>query len=285
MTSQSRVRRTWVPAALVPIVLSAVAACSGPAGVASHVTRSPAGTPVATLVATASPAALAAPAAPIGAAPRVTVTSSIADGPLTRAVEWTAQVAGSADMVIDRVEFLLDGEVAWIEHNPPYTFNDDGNVMMPWVLTPGSHELAINAVTSTGLTGSTQVTVTTDRPPVPAVLLDRKFARTMPAGGLMPAGDWHLRFGADGVILVDDPLGGGANEGFQAAEDGTLSLYGPANWVEAVARQGSFCDYAEGAVGMRWEIKGTELTLSAIARPDPCPDRAFLFVGTWRSEP
>ncbi len=67
----------------------------------------------------------------------------------------------------------------------------------------------------------------------------------------MPGGDWHLRFGVDGVVIVDDPEGGGANEGFQAAADGTLSLYGPANWVEAVARQGSFCDYAEGAVAMR----------------------------------
>jgi hypothetical protein len=188
-------------------------------------------------------------------------------------------------MVIDHVEFLLDGKVAWIEHNAPYTFNDDGNALMPWVLTPGSHELAVNVVTASGVAASAQVAVTTDRAPVPAALLDRKFVRTMPAGGQMPGGDWHLRFGVDGVVIVDDPEGGGANEGFRAAADGTMSLYGPANWVEPVARQGSFCDYAEGAVAMRWEVTGSELTLSSGDHPDPCPDRAFLFAGTWTVSP
>ncbi len=169
MTSQSRVRRTWAAIVAVPIVLTAVAACSG-SGAAGDATPSPGNSAVATSVATASPPATASPAAaatPSEAASPLIVTSSLADGPLTGAVDWTARVSGPTDVPIDHVEFLLDGKVAWIEHNPPYTFNDDGNVLMPWVLAPGTHQLAINAVTASGVAATTQIAVTTDRPPVP----------------------------------------------------------------------------------------------------------------------
>ena len=287
MTSPSRVRRTLVIAATVPIVLSAVAACSG-SGAAGDATPSPGTSAVATSVATASPLAKASPAAaatPSEAASPLTVISSLADGPLTRAVDWTARVSGPTDVAIDRVEFLLDGKVAWTEHNPPYTFNDDGNVLMPWVLTPGSHQLAINVVTASGVAATTQIAVTTDRAPVPAALLDRKFVRNVPANASGPAGDWHLRFGADGVIIVTDPWGGGVTEGFQAGADGTFSLYGPANWAASASLRGSLCDYAEGAVAMHWEVKGSELALSSDGQPDPCPDRASVFAGTWTVSP
>ena len=290
-TSQSRERRRWAIAATVPLILSAVAACSGSAGVASDAasapagtpvtTSAPAGTPVATLVETASPVASAAPT---GAAPQVTVTSSVADGPLTRPVEWIAQVAGPTDMVIDHVDFLLDGKVAWTEHNVPYTFNDDGQLLLPWVLTPGPHQLAVNVVTASGVVASAQAEVTTDRPPVPAALLDRKFVRTVPASESGPAGDWHLRFGADGVIIVDDPWGTGVSEGFHAAPDGTLSLFGPANWIEPADHEGYFCG-PDGVVGMHWKAKGSVLTLSSTDHPDPCPGRASVFAGTWTVSP
>ena len=195
MTSPSRVRRTWASVVAIPIVLTAVAACSG-SGAAGDATPSPSNSPVATSVATASPPATAGPpasAAPSEAASPLTVTSSLADGPLTGAVDWTARVSGPTDVAIDRVEFLLDGKLAWTEHNPPYTFNDDGNVLMPWVLTPGSHQLTINVVTSSGVAASAQVAVTTDRPPLPAALVDRKFVRTVPASAVGPTGDWHLK--------------------------------------------------------------------------------------------
>ena len=282
MTSRSRMRRTWAMAVTIPLVLSAVAACSGSTAATSDAANPPSATPAATPVATASPPATAASSE---AASPLTVTSSLADGPLARAVEWTARVSGPTDVAIDRVEFLLDGKVAWTEHNPPYTFNDDGNVLMPWALEPGTHQLAINVVTASGVATSAPVTVTTDRPPVPEALLDQRFVRTVPASASGPVGDWHLKFAADGVITLTDPWGGGVTEGFQAAADGTMSLYGPANWVAPASLRGSICDYAEGAVAMGWQVKGSELTLSSGDRPDPCPDRAFLFVGTWTVSP
>ncbi len=282
MTSQFRARRTWVSVVALPIVLTAVAACSGSGGAASDATHAPGDSLAARVGETAGTTAAAAPSE---AASPLTVTSSLADGPLTGAVDWTARVSGPTDVAIDHVEFLLDGTVAWTEHNAPYTFNDDGNSFLPWVLTPGTHQLAINVVTASGVAATTQIAVTTDRAPVPAALLDRKFVRTVPANASGPAGDWHLRFGGDGVIIVTDPWGGGVTEGFQAAADGRFSLYGPANWTAPASLRGSFCDYAEGSTAMRWEVNGSELTLSSDGQPDPCPDRASLFAGTWTVSP
>ena len=87
------------------------------------------------------------------------------------------------------------------------------------------------------------------------------------------------------MIIVTDPWGGGVTEGFQAAADGTFSLYGPANWTAPASLRGSICDYAEGAVAMRWEVKDSELTLSSGGGPDPCPGRASVFAGTWAVSP
>ena len=280
--SRSRRHGTRATTLVGALFLSAVAACSGSAGAASDATHAPGDSPAATGGETAGTTAAAAPSEAVS---QVTVTSSITDGPVTDAVDWTARVAGTPDVAIDHVDFLLDGTVAWTEHNAPYTFNDDGNSFLPWVLTPGTHQLTINVVTSSGVAASAQVAVTTDRPPLPAALVDRKFVRTVPASAVGPTGDWHLKFGADGVIIVTDPWGGGVTEGFQAAADGTFSLYGPANWTAPASLKGSICDYAEGVAAMRWEVKGSELTMSPGDRPDPCPDRAFLFAGTWAVSP
>jgi hypothetical protein len=137
------------------------------------------------------------------------------------------------------------------------------------------------------------VDVTTSRPSVPAALVGRTFARSMGGGtstlpdgstATVPAGAWRITFGADGVITVDDPGGSGANEGFLAKPDGTLALFGPANWVEPEDRRGGFCDSAEGIAPMRWSLAKSELVLSAAA-PDPCDGRANLFVGKWTVRP
>ena len=74
----------------------------------------------------------------------------------------------------------MDGVITWTEHNVPYQFNDDGNLLIPWVLPPGSHQLEIKAVTASGAFATTQARITTTRAPVPAALRGKVFIRSMP---------------------------------------------------------------------------------------------------------
>jgi hypothetical protein len=252
------------------VVAAAVSACAG----GSTPTPSPA---AATAPATA-PATTQASTGEPGAA--LAVNSSLAGGAITAPVEWIATVTGVtvADPV-DHVDFLIDGTDTWTEHNVPYQFNDDGNLLMPSVLQPGAHDLAIEVTTKSGATASVRIGVTTTRQSVPDALLGKVFARTVPGNPALPGGEWKFTLGVDGVLAFDDPNGSGGNEGFAATSDGGMSLFGPANWVEPVDRQGGFCDDPEGIAMLQWQLDGTTLTLSD--KNDPCPGRAFLFNAIW----
>jgi hypothetical protein len=237
---------------------------------------------VAALVSILLIAACAGASGNAGAA-KLQVTSSIADrAVLTDPVSWTATVTGvSTSDAIDRVDFSIDGSIAWTERNAPYTFNDDGYLLVNAVLTPGSHLLAIDAVTASGAEAKTRATVTTTRPPVPNELLDRGFVRYRPAGGPTPAGEWRIEFDVDGVIRINDAGGGRATEAFIATSDGGLTLYGPTNWIVPESERGGFCDEPENVAKMHWQPRGTELVISAVGT-DNCNGRVSFFAGTWK---
>jgi hypothetical protein len=225
-----------------------------------------------TVTATSAPTAASTPGS------LLTVTSSIADGTsLATPMTWVATVAGQLTAPVDRVEFLIDGRLAWTEHNPPYFFNDDGNMLIPSVLDPGSHHLVIDVYTAAGPVATATATVTTSRPVVPASLAGKTFSH-QPEGG--PA--WRYTFGADGVIRFDDASGSGGTEAFIATPDGELTLYGPANWIVAEDRRGSFCDGPEGITTMKWHMSGQDLTLSPMGLADRCPDRATNLTGAYQ---
>ena len=119
---------------------------------------------------------------------------------------------------------------------------------------------------------------------VPSTLAGRTFGQAEPDGGSPRADIWRLTFGANGVIAFDDPGGSGGNEGFIATSNGSISLYGPANWIEPQDRQGGFCDTVEGVAKMHWQLRATTLTLSKVGT-DPCDGRTFILAGTWTLEP
>ncbi len=214
---------------------------------------------------------------------KLRVTSSIADqAVLADPVAWIATVTGvTPSDAIDRVDFSIDGSIAWTEHNSPYTFNDDGYLLINSVLTPGSHLLAIDAVTASGAHATTDATVTTTRPHVPDALLDKGFVRYRPAGGPTPAGEWRIEFDVDGVIRIKDAGGGGATEAFVATADGGLKLYGPANWIVPESDRGGFCDEPENIAKMQWQLRGTDLVISAVGT-DNCNGRMSFFAGVWK---
>lgn len=238
---------------------------------------------------TSSPGPTAVPRAPSTApstAPSVppsasvlTVESSIADGAaLTTPTAWIATIGGGlAAAPVDRVEFLIDGQLAWTEHNAPYSFNDDGNLLVPSVLDPGGHHLEVDVYTAAGKAATATLTVTTGRPAVPAALAGKSFAHE-PAG---PFGSWRYTFGSDGVIRFDDAYGSGGTEAFTALPDGTITFYGPTNWIVPDDRRGGFCDTPEGVTVMRWRTVGANVAITSTGADEPCPGRTSNLAGNY----
>ena len=153
------------------------------------------------------------------------------------------------------------------------------------MLEPGSHTLSVSVYTAAGVAATSEATVTTTRPAVPAELEGKGFAH-QPAEPRcptcdMPDGVWRIEFGADGVIRFDDPLGGKGTEAFLATADGVLKLYGPTSWIVPKEAQGGFC-HIEGIATMKWQISGANLILSASGTADSCLGRAWVFTGTYQ---
>jgi Hypothetical glycosyl hydrolase family 15/Bacterial Ig domain len=108
-----------------------------------------------------------AAAAPTPApAPAFTVASSIGDGvTLTQPVQWEATVSGAT---ATRVEFLIDGALAWTERTAPYRYDTDSGVLDPTTLSDGAHTLGLKAYTSDSRVAESMVRVTIRAPKVAA---------------------------------------------------------------------------------------------------------------------
>ncbi|MEA2244676.1 MAG: hypothetical protein QOD24_4232 [Solirubrobacteraceae bacterium] len=223
-----------------------------------------------------------------GSAPPLRVVSSISDrATLAGALQWTAVPAGvrSADPVA-RVDFLVDGRQRWTDRRAPFVFNDDHNVLHPWILARGSHRLAVRLVTTLGKTVGTasQVTVA-PTPAVPSALAGRWTRRLTAAdtrraaGRTVPTGVWHARFAHDGVVFFAGPRGAGGTEAFTAIRTGLIALAGPVLWLAPEQRRGGLCD-TERLAPYEWRVEGSTLTLTS-RHDSGCSNRAALFSGTW----
>ena len=199
--------------------------------------------------------------------------------------------------VCRRVEFLIDGRVRWTATTPPYAFGlSDGDIakrLFPSLLGQGSHNLAVRVITNGGKAASSSARITVaNTAPAPTPLLGtftRKVTaadvrrtqpfRHEPAGDeALPSGTWRLHVAHNGLISFDDPSGSGGNETFTAPPRGTLTLEGPANYLNPPDRQGSFCG-VEPNGAYRWTAHGSTITLTPL--DDSCADRNSLFAGTW----
>jgi hypothetical protein len=222
----------------------------------------------------------------------VSVSSSIADGAKLRgALRWTAKPESDADSLIAKVDFLIDGKREWTEENTPFFFNDDKQLLATWLLEPGQHTLAVRAETIDGKTAQSAAQVTVSAPPtVPDALVgtfERRVTqddirRTASEPGrdpsaLAPTGVWTFHVGRNGLISVDDPLGGGTNEAITATASGKLKMWGPANWLSPPDRQGGFCE-PELVGSLHWRSVGGNVTVTG---PSGCADRDAVFVGQW----
>ena len=81
-------------------------------------------------------------------------------------IRWEARVTGGEP---DKVEFLVDGRLGWMERNPPFAFGGNAGTLDTRTVQDGKHVLTVRAFASDGTTATSGVTVTvTNGSPQPA---------------------------------------------------------------------------------------------------------------------
>lgn len=221
------------------------------------------------------------------------VTSSIADGAtLASPVQWSAELVGTPPGGLDRIEFLIDGDLRWVEHNPPFVFNNDGNYLYPYLFARGLHQLIVRAASKSGeqVTATANVQTTQAPPRIPRALqatwkhrVSRPVIERNSAAGdpPLPAGVYQIRFGANGVALASPPPGPATpgNYAFSATAHGILDLGGPVNWLTAQSTTDGICHGKQTFARYRWTIRRRALTVTLVK--DPCRLRTALLAGHW----
>lgn len=226
---------------------------------------------------------------------------TITDGAtLTAALPWQVTATPSQDDLVEEVDFLVDGKQLWQEKSEPYFFDDDHELLAPWLLGSGPHVLTARVQTVSGATADAvaHVVVRAD------LSADKTIAghyvrvvtksdqnRVMPYrvgskgafGDVSPAGKWQLFIKPDGEIFGIDPVGksdGVFVEPF-TLHGPSMRLYGSAVWRQPnLDRTGpdKFCE-PEAASDYTWQLSGSTLTIRNVQKA--CADRDIVFVGTW----
>jgi hypothetical protein len=217
---------------------------------------------------------------------------------LTHAVPWQVTVSNASTEAVQEVDFLIDGRQAWVEREPPYSFDDDSQLLAPWLLGEGKHALTAHVVMGTGATtdataqvvvdvagsrnsdiaGTYRRTVTTaDQRRVEPYRVPSKGA----FGDVSPTGTWTIHISTNGEIVGVDPSGDEANPFIEpfTLVGSDLRLYGPAVWRQP--NPGSpnlFCE-PESPSDYTWSLTGRSLTIANVQKV--CADRDIVLVGTW----
>lgn len=217
---------------------------------------------------------------------------------LTDAVPWQVTAKPAGDDFVSEVDFLVDGKKLWIEKNAPFFFDDDHQLLTPWLLGNGRHVLTAHVVTVDGATAdlTSNVAVRTDVSSAGTIAgtyhrqvtsADQKRAEPyrVPSKGSFgdesPTGRWTLRVKANGEIVGIDPTGDTQNpfvEPFRLS-GAQMTLYGPAVWRQPdPSNPNLFCE-PEKPGSYAWSLSGSSLTITA--KDKVCADRDIVFVGTW----
>jgi hypothetical protein len=217
---------------------------------------------------------------------------------LTHAVPWQVKVTPVGTDVVQEVDFLIDGKKRWVEQVPPYVFDDDHQLLAPWVLGNGPHTLTAHVLTIDGATAdeTAHVRVRAD------LKQDRAIAGTYSRvvtkadqrrtqsyrvaskgafGDISDTGRWTLHINPNGEIVVNFP-GGAAADTFvepYLLAGSRVTVYGPAVWRQPdPTHPNLFCE-PERPGEYTWKLSGAVLTITTDQKV--CADRDIVFVGTW----
>jgi hypothetical protein len=224
---------------------------------------------------------------------------TIADGStLARAVPWQVMAQPGANDSVSEVDFLVDGERLWAENSPPYVFDDDDQLLIPWLLGGGDHVLTAHVKTVNGAAAdaTAHVTVTaqlaannrlvgTYRRVVTRADQQRVEPYRLPSKGAFgetsPTGRWTLHITNAGEIIGVDPSGDAANPFVEpySVTGSIMTLYGPAVWRQPHPESPNlFCE-PETPSDYMWSLSGSTLTIRN--KQQACADRDIVFVGRW----
>src|SRR5438045_4486884 len=113
--------------------------------------------------------------------------SSTLDGKtvLPHRIHWLGYPS-FAQSKVAKVEFLIDGRLAWVEHSAPYVYGSDDNgrregyLVTSW-LSPGKHRFAVRVTGKDGTTGNDTVVARVLPAPAPPAALSGTWQRTIDA--------------------------------------------------------------------------------------------------------
>jgi hypothetical protein len=218
------------------------------------------------------------------------VTSTL-DGltTLPHRIHWQAfPSAPAAD--VSEVDFLIDGNLGWVEHKTPYFYGNDGNWLVTSFLTPGEHTFTVRVITTGGHTATDTLKASVTAPAAPPAALAGTWTRTVTPADVQkatssqppPPGRWQLQIGAVGWQL-HDPTGGGLilDVGYQAA--GSLLMRPTIEYPPYPnSNGGGLCEDTDPLWAWTYSVGdgGKTLTLRPLGH-DPCGDRAAILTGTW----
>jgi hypothetical protein len=255
-------------------------------------------------------AAVAAPAV-AGAAPNkpFKVTSTL-DGRtvLPHRLHWSGFTT-LASTEVKRVDFLVDGRVAWSELQAPYTFADDRGYLVTSWIKPGVHLFSVRVTSVDGRRGSDTVRARVLPPAaIPAPLIGA-WKRTIPdtsgapaagsAGNptstLVPPGTYQITFDPrwihDEFPCTNSPCTYNSDTGAGGEFDTdwipgprTFSVLGSVTFhtFEDTDRlAGWWCETWGPAATYTWSVSGATLTLAPTGGHDACAIRGFIWAGTW----
>jgi len=254
-------------------------------------------------LAATSPAATSAPmttSIPSTATPTATLTvASTLDGQTTlpHRIAWQA-TPSVLESEVAEVDFLIDGQLTFVERHAPYTFGRDGGYLITSFLTPGEHSFTVRVKTIGGQSAESTVKAAVEAAPAPPNrLAGTSWTRTMTAADQNkapseppPAGDWGLAIDSVGWML-HDPDGGGQLWDVVYQSEGEVELRTtiespPLLDVEhETLYGGSICEEPDAPFLWAYTIGdgGKTLTLHPSGN-DPCGNRVAILEGTWARE-
>jgi hypothetical protein len=208
-------------------------------------------------------------------------------------IHWIAR-ASVPPAQVKAVNFFVDGRLAWVEHNAPYVFADDGNWLVTTFLNPGRHIFRTTLLTKSGQRTSDTVTARVLPAPTPPPELagtwsrtvtkdDLKKCTTAAEGGCPPVGNWKITIGSRGWSPTD-PQGNRGLFDVVYLSNGQVQLRPTIEYPPFPnSNNGGWC--ADTDPLSTWtttvDLAADTLTLQP-AQNDPCGDRAAILEGTWR---
>jgi hypothetical protein len=243
----------------------------------------------------------AAPETTAGAKPAEASVRSTLEGKrvLPQRIKWLAEPT-LPESEIERVDFLIDGTVRWVEREAPYGYEEGEGFLVTTWLAPGRHRFTVRVRAVDGRTASRTV---------------RARVRPAPEVPRKLAGTWHRHVSQAEAVAADGAPSGRYRLVFErrwlqdrgpgkwdpetsneTGYGGIIDNYwipGPKTFVvdgsvtfrplrEADAEGGWECEPSGPRARYRWSVAGDTLTLAPVGGSDPCDARGAIFTGKWK---